>query len=96
AELDRRMTTGMTVKKTSLSKEFTLDDFHKYYGQDAVILFVQRGGVTTVAHQSMKLPRTEGSLIAMVYARDNAVTGSEPGSEPRSDDEEAEGAAPLG
>lgn len=68
AELDRRMMTGMTVKKTSLSKEYTLKDFRRDNGDDTVILFVQRGGVTSVAHESTKLPADEGAVIALVPA----------------------------
>ncbi len=66
-ELDHRMASGMTVKMTSLSSEFTLDDFTARYGEDTVILFVKPENSTiTVADRHTKIPTESGSLIAMV------------------------------
>jgi NhaP-type Na+/H+ or K+/H+ antiporter len=66
AELDAVMHNGMTVKRTPLSEQFTLDDFRARYG-DAVILFVQRSpGRIEVARPQLKLPHDSGALIAMV------------------------------
>ncbi len=75
AELDRRMMTGMTVKRTSLTKEYTLDDFRRDNGEETVILFVQRGGTTSVAHLNSKLPYDDGALIAMVPAAEQTPAG---------------------
>lgn len=66
-ELDRRMASGMRVKKTSLSPEFTMDDFVARYGEDTVILFVHRENSSiTVADRHTKMPTDSGSVIAMV------------------------------
>ncbi|WP_182357600.1 cation:proton antiporter [Tomitella gaofuii] len=78
AELDRRMMAGMAVKKTALSSKYTLADFRRQYGDDAVILFVQRGGVTSVAHETTKLPSAEGTLIAMVPVTEDAGAARRP------------------
>jgi NhaP-type Na+/H+ or K+/H+ antiporter len=67
AELDARMRSGMSVKRTSLSPQFTLDDFRERYGDAAVILFVQRSpGHIEVAQPELKLPHDSGAVIAMV------------------------------
>ena len=66
-ELDQRMASGMTVKMTSLSSEFTLDDFMARYGEETVILFVKPENSTiTVADRHTKIPTESGALIAMV------------------------------
>ncbi|PRZ42849.1 sodium/proton antiporter (CPA1 family) [Antricoccus suffuscus] len=70
AELDERMLSGMRLKYTRLSKEFTYDDFTDYYGDDTVVMFVQRNGATEVAHADMKLPYDDGALISMVREED--------------------------
>jgi hypothetical protein len=67
AELDSRMWSGMAVTRVDLSDEFGYEDFQRRYGEDAVILFVQRSpGTVEVAHPSTKMPQDEGTLIAMV------------------------------
>lgn len=65
-ELETRMDAGMRVKRTSLSPEFTLDDFRQQYGDQAVLMFVHRDGQTQVAHAAGKLPHRHGTLIALV------------------------------
>lgn len=67
ADLDALMRSGRAVKRTPLSPQFTLDDFRERYGDDAVILFVQRApGRIEVARPQLKLPHDSGALIAMV------------------------------
>ncbi|WP_240474304.1 cation:proton antiporter [Intrasporangium chromatireducens] len=67
AEMDTRMTSGMTIKRTTLSPAFTLDDFRERYGDETVILFVQRSPDTIdVVRPGLKLPFDDGSVIAMV------------------------------
>ena len=67
AELDARMWSGMTVTRVDLGKGFTYDDFQERYGEDSVILFVQRSpGTIEVGHPSIKMPQDDGALIAMV------------------------------
>lgn len=70
AELDRRMLSGMRLKRARLSKEFTYDDFLACHGQDTVVMFVQRGNTTEVAHANMKLPVEDATVIAMVPRSD--------------------------
>ncbi len=70
AELDDRMLSGMRLKHTRLSKEFTYDDFVAHYGDDTVVMFVQRNGTAEVAHPEMKLPYDDGALISMVREAD--------------------------
>lgn len=66
-ELDARMLSGMKVKRTRLSPEFTLDDFRARYGEDTVVLFAQPSPDTIeVARPHLKLPHDEGAVIAMV------------------------------
>jgi hypothetical protein len=69
AELDQRMTSGMTITRARLSPQFTLADFRQRYGPDTVILFVARtAGTVEVVDRRTKLPTEEGTLVAMVPA----------------------------
>ncbi len=85
-ELNRRVEHGMAVTRIDLGPEFTLQDFATRYGDDAVILFVQRSpGSVELAHRRTKLPTDTGTLIALVPLRDrpshepeNVATGGEP------------------
>ena len=65
-ELEQRMNTGMQVKKTRLSKEFTLADFQERHNGQAVILFVHKDGKISVAHTRRKLPERDATLISLV------------------------------
>ena len=65
-ELDSRVEAGAVVKRTSLSEEYTLDDFHARYGEDAVVMFVVRGDRVEVVGEGTKLPQKDASLIALV------------------------------
>jgi hypothetical protein len=69
AELDRRIASGMAVTRVDLGPEFTLADFQREYGDDAVILFAQRSpGTIDVANRRTKLPTDSGMLIVLVPA----------------------------
>ena len=54
------------MKRTSLSEEYTLDDFHARYGEDAVVMFVVRGERVEVVREGTKPPQKDGSVIALV------------------------------
>ncbi len=65
-ELELRVDSGMTMKKTRLSSEFTLAQFVEKYDGEAVIMFVHRDGRTHVAHEGARLPERDGVLISLV------------------------------
>lgn len=68
AEMTARLGSGMVVTRVDLAPEFTIDNFYARYGENAVIMFVQRSpGTIEVANRSMKLPQSSGSLIALVH-----------------------------
>lgn len=69
-ELRGRLESGMTVKCTALSQEFSLTDFRARYGADTVVMFVHQDGKLDVVREDTKLPERHGSLIALVH--DNA------------------------
>lgn len=64
AELSKRAAT-MVIKRTHLTEQFTLRDFRKLYGQDAVVLFAARGREVDVVTVKSKL-EGEVTLIALV------------------------------
>ncbi len=67
AELDERMRSGMSVRRISLAKDFTFEDFRSRYGDDSVVLFVQRSpGTIDVAGRRTRIPHDNGALIAIV------------------------------
>jgi len=67
AGIAERLATGMVVARVDLGPEFTLEDFYERYGEDAVVMFVQRSaGTVEVANNSTKLPADSGTLIALV------------------------------
>jgi NhaP-type Na+/H+ or K+/H+ antiporter len=66
-EMTRLAASGMVVTRIDLGKEFTVDDFRARYGEDAVVMFVQRAAVTVeVANLRVRLPQDSGMLIALV------------------------------
>lgn len=66
-DLSDRLNAGMTVKRTKLSKEFSLTDFKAHYGDETVIMFVHNDGKLNIASEDVKLPENEGTLIALVH-----------------------------
>ena len=67
--LAERMDAGLSVRRVTLSDEFTLDHFQTRYGDQAVIMFVIDDGKIQVAHEDRPLPESDTTLIALVPAR---------------------------
>jgi hypothetical protein len=65
-DLEDRVRSGMEVKRTRLTSEFTYADFQRHYGDETVVLFVRNGDSTQVAHDGMKMPQADATLIALV------------------------------
>lgn len=63
---------GMSVRRTQLSVEFTIDDFLEHYGEDAVLMFVVADGKVTVMTEGTTVPEGQVSVIAMLPARPSA------------------------
>lgn len=53
-ELARRLGAGESVRVTGLGKEFSIEDFHKHHGGNALPLLIRRGGDRTI-------PLTQGA-----------------------------------
>jgi NhaP-type Na+/H+ or K+/H+ antiporter/Trk K+ transport system NAD-binding subunit len=62
-ELVERLERGMHVKRTRLSGAFTLADLRAQYGDELVLMFVQRDGHTSVVHDDAKLPDKDATLV---------------------------------
>ena len=62
----RERAEALQVRRTDLTREFTLTDFHARYDGQAVVMFVHKDGRTTVANEQTKLPERDATLIAMV------------------------------
>ncbi|MEO7124982.1 MAG: cation:proton antiporter [Nakamurella sp.] len=79
ADLGSRLASGMVVSRIDLAPEFTIDNFYVRFGEDAVVMFVQRSaGTIEVANRSMKLPVDSGTLIALVHVpADMTVSATE-------------------
>lgn len=66
-QLRERLEAGMRLKRTNLSKDFSLSDFRERYGSGAIIMFVHQDGKLNVVRNDTKLPERSGSLIALVH-----------------------------
>lgn len=68
AELENRFFRGAQIKRTSLSEEFTLEDFRAKYGQSALILFTvpEKGKLRVMAAEGSPPPKAGEKLIALV------------------------------
>lgn len=89
AELSAKLESGMAVMRIDLSPSFTLDDFYVHYGEEAVVMFVQRApGTIEVVNRSVKLPSDSGRLIALVRPSVDVVA---PSQEEREEGARAEG-----
>lgn len=66
--LDKRLASGWVIKATSISDEFTYDDYHTLYGDEAVPMFVvDEDGVVTIAVAGKHPTAEPGSkIIALV------------------------------
>jgi NhaP-type Na+/H+ or K+/H+ antiporter len=70
-QLDERTRAGAAVQRIDLSPACTLDDVRRRFGDDLVVLFVQRSiGTVEVAHEGTRLPTDSGTLIALVPSQD--------------------------
>ncbi|HET6627083.1 MAG TPA: cation:proton antiporter, partial [Nocardioidaceae bacterium] len=76
-DLEDRVDSGMTVRRTRLSGEHTLADFTARYDGRQVVMFVHKDGQTQVATESTKLPEKDGVLIALVPAGTGSVEADE-------------------
>jgi NhaP-type Na+/H+ or K+/H+ antiporter len=78
-QMEERMRRGAAVQRIDLSAECTLDDLRARYGDDLIVLFVQRSpGTVEVAHRSTRLPRDTGTVIAMVPSRERTTADAVP------------------
>jgi len=68
ATLEKRLASGWVIKATSISDEFTADDYHTLYGDEAVPMFViDPDGDLQIAVAGRKVEAEPGSkLIALV------------------------------
>ncbi|PID80182.1 sodium:proton exchanger, partial [bacterium DOLZORAL124_64_63] len=67
SELERFVAEGAVVKKTTLTKQFTLEDFQKMYGDDHVLLFrVSEDKGLRVAYDGMRTPGAGTTIYALV------------------------------
>jgi hypothetical protein len=67
-EMAARFIGGFAVKKTSLTREFTYDDFCRNHGSDVVPLFIKsvRGDITVITADTNVAPGPGQSIIALV------------------------------
>lgn len=70
-KLEHLAADGAVIKKTTITEQFTLDDFQKIYGTDHILLFyVTEDKGLQVAHDQMKTP-TPGTIVyAMIRPED--------------------------
>jgi len=66
-EMAARVASGMTVKKTPLTDEFTLDDFLARYGEDTVLMFTIKGSELEVLAHGTRPPQRGVSVVALVH-----------------------------
>jgi len=68
AELARRMAAGASIRVTTLTEEFTIDDFHAHHGDDAAVLMaVSESGRVAVSTRKQALkPQAGQTLISLV------------------------------
>ena len=71
-QLERSFESGMKVKATPLSADFTYKDFQQRYGQSAIVLFrIEEKGKLVVASSDLDYqPRAGHKLIALVESQD--------------------------
>lgn len=65
-EMDDLVATGMSVKRTRLTSEFTLDDLIERYGEETVLMFALKDGEVQVLNEDSKPPREGVTIIALV------------------------------
>ncbi|MEM1305704.1 MAG: hypothetical protein AAGG46_12455, partial [Planctomycetota bacterium] len=69
--------TGATIKKTTLTEGFTIDDFRAKYPSSLILFTIPERGSLTVSVAGRKLePRRGKKLIALV-AKDEAASAGD-------------------
>lgn len=69
--LENFATQGAVIKKTTITEQFTMDDFKELYGEEHILLFritEERG--LDVVHDEMRTPGPDTTLYAIVRAED--------------------------
>ena len=66
--LEKRLASGWVIKATSISAEFTSDDYHTLYGDEAVPMFVvdSKGDVTIAVAGKQPTAEAGSKIIALV------------------------------
>lgn len=70
-QLEEKMKSGMVVRRTKLSKEFTREDFFEKYGDNVVLMFIHREGKLTVMTEDTSVPEMDATIIAMLPSRED-------------------------
>jgi len=71
-ELEEFVAQGATIKKTTLTEQFTIEDFTNLYGENHILLFrvtEERG--LEVAHDKMRSPGPDTTIYAMIRQQDS-------------------------
>lgn len=69
--LERFAADGAVIKKTTITEQFSLEDFRKIYGEDHILLFrVTEDKGLEVAHDKMRTPSPGTTLYAMIKPED--------------------------
>jgi len=78
-ELESRFAAGATIKKTTLSEDYTIDHFREKYPSALILFTMPEKEELTVSVAGRKLePRPGKKLIALV-AKDEALAASDSG-----------------
>lgn len=68
-EMAEKIESGLTVRRTRLSREFTREDFYERYGKNTTILFTIVDGKVKVFTKGVQLPTRSAEVIAILPAR---------------------------
>ena len=70
-DLESFIAEGAVIKKTSLSEQFTIEDFKELSGEDHILLFrVSEERGLEIDHDEMRPPGPESTLYALIRAED--------------------------
>jgi len=70
-KLERFAATGGVIKKTTITKQFTLEDFCELYGKEHILLFwTHEDKGLQVAHDNMRTPSPGTTVYAMIRPED--------------------------
>ena len=62
---------GAVIKKTTLTEQFTIEDFNNLYGEDSILLFyVNEEKELKIAHDNMREPSPGTTLYALINPED--------------------------